>query len=194
MISNQEQYRNRRSYSASGKSYPDLKNLLNCWRTRLPNKWEPLSIWDDIFQWRSHMFTAITNKFQWTEQGTLASLHDRPWTAIRLAQTARQQGIPQVSLLSLGKLTDCAMDVTDAFSKLNEQILSYRKGSELERKGGLNLINTTNHAPFDRIQKRELIRLMADFPESLGGRTKATQAYCHAVQLCPTYSRAWTSW
>lgn len=140
------------------------------------------------------MFTAITNKFQWAEQGTLASLHDRPWTAIRMARTARQLGIPEVSLLSLGKLTDCAMDVADAFSKLNEQILSYRKGSDDEKKGGLNLINTTNLLFFDSKQKSELFRLKADFLESLGGKTKATQAYCHAVQLCPTYARAWTSW
>jgi len=140
------------------------------------------------------MFTAITNKFQWTEQGILASLHDRPWTAIRMARSAREQEIPEVSLLSLAKLTDCAMDVSDAFSKLNEQILSYRKGSEDEKKGGLNLINTTNLSYFDSSQKSELFRLKADFLEALGGRTKATQAYCHAVQLCPTYARAWTSW
>ena len=151
-------------------------------------------MWDDIFQWRSHMFTAITNKFQWAEQGTLASLHDRPWTAIRMARAAREQGIPEVSLLSLGKLTDCAMDVADAFSKLNEQILSYQKGSDDEKKGGLNLINTTNLLFFDSRQKSELFRLKAAFLESLGGKTKATQAYCHAVQLCPTYARAWTSW
>lgn len=182
------------SQYTSGKSYPDLKNLLNAWRNRLPNDDEPISAWDDIFQWRSHMFNAITNKFQWAEQGTLASLHDRPWTAIRMARTARQQGIPEVSLLSLGKLTECAMDVADAFSKLNEQILSYRKGSDDEKKGGLNLINTTNLLFFDSRQKSELFRLKAEFLESLGGKTKATQAYCHAVQLCPTYARAWTSW
>ena len=86
------------------------------------------------------------------------------------------------------------MDVADAFAKLNEQILSYRNGSEDEKKGGLNLINTTNLSYFDSNQKSELFRLKADFLESLGGKTKATQAYCHAVQLCPTYARAWTSW
>jgi transformation/transcription domain-associated protein len=185
---------NNCSQYTSGKSYPDLKNLLTAWRNRLPNDHESISTWDEIFQWRSHMFTAITNKFHFAEQSTLASLHDRPWTAIRMARTARQLGVPEVSLLSLSKLTDCAMDVADAFSKLNEQILSYRNGSEDEKKGGLNLINTTNLSYFDSSQKSEIFRLKADFLESLGGKTKATQAYCHAVQLCPTYARAWTSW
>jgi transformation/transcription domain-associated protein len=182
------------SQHTNGKSYPDLKNLLNAWRNRLPNHYEPLSVWDDVFQWRSYMFSAISKKFQWTEQSTLASLHDRPWTTIRMAGAARQQDVIGVSLLSLSKLTDCAMDVNDAFSKLNEQILSYRHGSEDEKKGGLNLINTTNLSYFDSLQKSELFRLKAEFLESLGGKTKATQAYCHAVQLCPTYARAWISW
>jgi len=140
------------------------------------------------------MYTAITANFQWAEQGTLASLHDRPWTAIKMANVARKQGVNEVALLSLAKLTDCAMDVSDAFSKLREQILSFRKGSELEKTGGLNLINTTNLEYFDSNQKGELIRLKAEFLDSLGARTKATQAYCHAVQLCPSYSKSWTSW
>eukprot|EP00557_Chaetoceros_sp_GSL56_P001585 CAMPEP_0176500498 /NCGR_PEP_ID=MMETSP0200_2-20121128/13588_1 /TAXON_ID=947934 /ORGANISM="Chaetoceros sp., Strain GSL56" /LENGTH=4498 /DNA_ID=CAMNT_0017899179 /DNA_START=1114 /DNA_END=14610 /DNA_ORIENTATION=+ len=182
------------SQHTNGKSYPDLKNLLNAWRNRLPNDYEQLSVWDDVFQWRSYMFSTISKKFQWTEQSTLASLHDRPWTTIRMASAARQQDVMDVSLLSLSKLTDCAMDVNDAFAKLNEQILSYRYGSEDEKKGGLNLINTTNLSYFDSLQKSELFRLKAEFLESLGGKTKATQAYCHAVQLCPTYSRAWMSW
>jgi transformation/transcription domain-associated protein len=182
------------STHAVGKTCPDLKNLLIAWRHRLPNDFDPLSVWDDIFQWRSHMFTAITKNFHWAEQVTLASLHDRPWTAIKMSKIARKQDVSEVALLSLGKLTDCAMNIPDAFSKLREQILSYRNGSEIEKTGGLNLINTTNLEYFDPNQKGELIRLKAEFLDSLGGRTKATQAYCHAVQLCPSYAKTWTSW
>ena len=140
------------------------------------------------------MFTAITTNFHWAEQGTLATLHDRPWTSIRLAKTARKQGLTDVALVSLGKLTDCAMDVSDAHARLREQILSCRYGSDLERTGGLNLINTTNLSYFDPCQKSELFRLKGEFLESLGARTKATQSYCHAAQICPSYARAWMSW
>ena len=86
------------------------------------------------------------------------------------------------------------MDVSDAFCKLREQILSYSDGSELERSGGLNLINTTNLSFFDARQKSELFRLKAKFLTSLGQTSKANQAYCHAVQVCPSYSRAWVDW
>ena len=87
------------------------------------------------------------------------------------------------------------MDVSDAFSKLREQILIYyNPDDDKERTGGLNLINTTNLSYFDAPQKSEIFRLKAMFLASLGGRSKSNQAYCHSVQICPTYSRAWISW
>jgi len=182
------------STHSSGRTFPDLKNLLTAWRHRLPNEADPISVWDDVFIWRSHMFNAITTNFSWSEPGTLATLHDRPWTAIRLASVGRKQGTKEVSLLSLGKLTDCAMDVSDAFSKLREQIMSYCGGSDLERTGGLNLINTTNLSFFDSRQKSELFRLKAKFLSTLGQPANANQAFCHALHVCPSYSRAWVDW
>ena len=102
---------------------------------------------------------------------------------------------PQVAFTSLNMLTDCAMDVSDAFLKLREQILGYMNpDSQLERKGGLNLVNTTNLSYFDSAQKSELFRLKASFLSSLGQRGKANQAYCHAVRVCPTYWKAWVEW
>jgi len=183
-----------RSHS-SRRTLPDLKNLLSAWRHRLPNDYERIADWDDIILWRSHMFNSITSHFSWSEAGTLATLHDREWTAIRMAKTARKQGLREVSLLALNKITDCAMDVSDAFSKLREQILTYYNlDSEMERTGGLNMVNTTNLSFFDAQQKSELFRLKAQFSSSLSSRSKANQAYCHAVQVCPTYARAWVSW
>ena len=102
----------------------------------------------------------------------------------------------QTALLLLNKLQgSSSMDVSDAYLKLREQILAYQNpDSDLERTGGLNLINTTNLSFFDASQKSELFRLKAMFLASLGGRSKSNQAYCHSVQICPTYSRAWVSW
>ncbi|KAI2509201.1 PI3/PI4 kinase-like protein [Fragilaria crotonensis] len=142
------------------------------------------------------MFSSITSNFQWSEASTLSTLHDRPWTVIRMAKTARKQGIREVAMLSLNRISDSSMDVSDAFSKLREQILPlYNVESDLERTAGLNLVNTTNLGFFDVSQKSELFRLKAQFLSSLvGGRSKANQAYCHAVQVCPTYAKAWISW
>jgi hypothetical protein len=68
----------------------------SAWRHRLPNDYDELVIWDEIFTWRSHMFSAITSNFSWSEPSTLATLHDRPWTTIRMAMAARKQGMKQV--------------------------------------------------------------------------------------------------
>jgi transformation/transcription domain-associated protein len=64
----------------NGKTLPDLKNLLNAWRHRLPNDEEDLTVWDEIFAWRTTMFNAIISNFSSSEPSMLASLHDRPWT------------------------------------------------------------------------------------------------------------------
>ena len=142
------------------------------------------------------MFSAITKNFHWSEPNTLATLHDRPWTGIRIAKTARKQGTRDVALLLLNNLTENrSMDVTDAFLKLREQILAYdNPNSDLERTGGLNIINTTDLAFFDAPQKSELFRLKALFLASLGLRSKSNQAFCHSVQICPSHARAWVSW
>jgi transformation/transcription domain-associated protein len=192
----------------------------SAWRHRLPNDYEDLTMWDEVFTWRSHMFNAITSNFHWSEPSTLATLHDRPWTAIRMSMTARKQGMRQVrnvivfilpcdnmvalltfkkkktALLLLNKLTDNrAMDVSDAYLKLREQILSYNNPeNDLERTGGLNLINTTNLSFFDPAQKSELFRLKAIFLASLRRTSKSNQGYCHSIQICPTHSKSWVSW
>ena len=181
---------------SEGRTVPDLKNLLNAWRGRLPNPCEPLTMWDEILAWRTHMFGAITKIFHWSEPNVLATLHDRPWTAIRLAKTARKHDLRDVSLRLISRASDkSTMNVLDAYLQLREQILAYMNpSSERERQGGLNLVNTTNLSFFDPSQKSELFRLKAELLVSLGSRSKANQAFCHSVQICPYHSRAWLDW
>ena len=58
------------------------------------------------------VFRIITSNFADVDPGLLASLHDTPWTMIKLAHTARKQGLTEVCLNSLSKLYSVAtMDV-----------------------------------------------------------------------------------
>ena len=58
------------------------------------------------------VFRIITSNFADVDSGLLASLHDTPWTMIKLAHTARKQGLTEVCLNSLSKLYSVAtMDV-----------------------------------------------------------------------------------
>ena len=87
------------------------------------------------------------------------------------------------------------MDVSDAYLKLREQILLLKNpDNDIERTGGLNLINTTNLSYFDSSQKGELFRLKAIFLASLRRTSKSNQAYCHSVQICPSHTKSWISW
>ena len=97
--------------------------------------------------------------------------------------------------MSLGKLTDTAMNVPDAFAKLREQIVLCRdSNSPQEYQNGLNIVQTTNLSFFDEKQKSELFRLKAVFFSLLRHKPQANQAFCHSVQICPNYGKSWTSW
>ena len=85
------------SHHSSNQTTPDLKNLLKAWRHRLPNEHDPLATWDEIFIWRNHMFSAIHTNFSWLDPESLATLHDKPWTAIRATEIARKQNRTEVS-------------------------------------------------------------------------------------------------
>lgn len=55
----------------------------------------------------------------------LSSVHDAPWTVIRLAHVSRKLGLIDVSATTLARLYQLAtMDVYDAFQKAREQILA----------------------------------------------------------------------
>lgn len=41
--------------NAGQKKPPELKATLYTWRERLPNKWDALKDWDDIFCWRTEV-------------------------------------------------------------------------------------------------------------------------------------------
>ncbi|OQR96405.1 phosphatidylinositol kinase (PIK-L3) [Achlya hypogyna] len=180
--------------ASAAHNLPNLKPSINTWRERLPNKHEPVLLWDDILTWRAHMFSVIKSTFSWSDPQLLASLHDSPWSIVKMAHTARKQQLPDVCLHALAQLyTIPAMDVQDAFSKLREQVsICYETTKEF--KGGLSLLNNTNLDYFDARQKAELFRLKALFLDALGDKTDANVAFSHCLQLCDSYGKGWLSW
>lgn len=173
------------------RTVPDMKVLLSSWRHRLPNHFDRLSVWNDVAMWRLQIFDAILSNFSWLDdQNEVSRLHDRPFTFISLGRAARKQGLAEVAAFSLNSLqTESAMDVDYAFLKLREQVANAES-----LQGGLNLVNSTNLSFFDSRQKSELFRLKAHFLNELNEKPKSNQAYCHAVQICPSYARAWIDW
>uniref|UniRef100_M4B6R9 Non-specific serine/threonine protein kinase n=1 Tax=Hyaloperonospora arabidopsidis (strain Emoy2) TaxID=559515 RepID=M4B6R9_HYAAE len=183
-----------KSASTQHAGLPNLKPSINTWRERLPNKWEPILLWDDILTWRSHMFQVVKTTFAWSDAQVLACMHDSPWSVIKLAHTARKQRLPDVCLGALAKLYLIpAMDVQDAFSKLREQVsICYESATEYS--GGLSILNTTNLDYFSLRQKAEMFRLKALFLEAQGSLPDANQTFSHCLQICDSYGKGWLSW
>ncbi|UIZ26478.1 hypothetical protein KXD40_001859 [Peronospora effusa] len=183
-----------KSASTQHAALPNLKPSINTWRERLPNKWEPILLWDDILTWRSHMFQVVKTTFSWSDAQVLACMHDSPWSVIKLAHTARKQRLPDVCLGALAKLYSVpAMDVQDAFSKLREQVsICYESATEYS--GGLSILNTTNLDYFSIRQKAEMFRLKALFSEAQGSLSEANQTFSHCLQICDSYGKGWLSW
>lgn len=178
----------------SRQTVPDLRTLLTAWKHRSPNLFEPISEWEDLFLWRSSIFDAITSNFGWVEASTLATLHDRPHCCITLSRAARKQDLKEVSTFAISSLGESTMDVDTAFLKWREEVTTYQHSSENMLKGGLNLVNSANVSYFSDRQKAEVFRLKAYFLNELRDKSKANQAYCQAVQLCPNHARAWQDW
>ncbi|KAH9107563.1 hypothetical protein LEN26_014254, partial [Aphanomyces euteiches] len=173
---------------------PNLKASINTWRERLPNKYEPILMWDDILTWRSHMFSVVKTTFSWSDAQLLACMHDIPWSIVKLAHTARKQQLPDVCLQALSQLYSIpAMDVQDAFSKLREQLSICHETSK-DFQGGLSILNQTNLEYFDIRQKAELFRMKGLFLDALGDKNEANKAFSHSLQICDSYGKGWLSW
>ncbi|KAE8655962.1 hypothetical protein F3Y22_tig00117012pilonHSYRG00107 [Hibiscus syriacus] len=146
-----------------GNLYADLKDILETWRLRTPNKWDNMSIWHDLLQWRNEMYIAVIDVFK-EFSTTNPQLHhlgfrDKAWNVNKLARIARKQGHYDVCVSILEKMYGhSTMEVQEAFVKITEQAKAY-----LEMKGELtsvlNLINSRNaiikHLYFVREYKQD---------------------------------------
>lgn len=178
--------------------YSDLKEILETWRLRTPNKWDNMSVWYDLLQWRNEMYNGVIDAFK--DFGTTNSqLHhlgyrDKAWNVNKLAHIARKQGLYDVCVTILDKMYGhSTMEVQEAFTKIREQAQAY-----LEMKGeltsGLNLINSTNLDYFPVKHKAEIHRLKGDFLLKLNESESANLQYSNAISLFKILPKGWISW
>eukprot|EP00611_Tribonema_gayanum_P023716 TRINITY_DN5051_c0_g1_i1.p1 TRINITY_DN5051_c0_g1~~TRINITY_DN5051_c0_g1_i1.p1 ORF type:complete len:1274 (+),score=406.51 TRINITY_DN5051_c0_g1_i1:441-3824(+) len=173
----------------------NFKLVSVAWRDRLPNKWEPLYLWDDIVCWRREVFKAISQTLDSPlDSAEPVAQNDTPWTVIKLAHTARKQGLPEVCLNELGTLRHTQIrNGQDKFELLREQILVCLSSSAHYR-GGLHMINNVNMESFDSQQKAELFRMKGQFLHKLGARNEANAAFSHSLQVSGNFGKGWYSW
>eukprot|EP00958_Prasinococcus_capsulatus_P028071 scaffold6247_cov416-Prasinococcus_capsulatus_cf.AAC.17 len=179
-------------------SFKELKDILETWRLRLPNKWDSVSHWNDVIMWRNHVYSTVINTFK-TFHDHNPALHqlgfkDKAWSVNKLAGVVRKQGLGEVAVQILNKMYGyLRMEVQEAFIKIREQAKAYLSMPG-EMPTGLNLLNTTNLEYFLPGHKAEIFRLKAEFLQRLGDGEQAHHLYLTALQLNRNLVKGWPSW
>eukprot|EP00898_Chlorokybus_atmophyticus_P003741 jgi/Chlat1/4368/Chrsp29S04524 len=183
---------------AQPQNYSELKNILELWRLRLPNKWDDFGVWNDLVIWRNHMYNEIINAFR-SYAEINPKLHqlgykDKAWSVNKLATIGRKQGLAEVCVQVLNKMYGfLTMEVQEAFVKIREQAKAY-----LDMKGelisGINLINTTNLEYFPQECKSEMFRIKGEFLRRMGDSDAANQAFSTSIALNKNSAKGWVSW
>ena len=177
---------------------PDLSSSLAVWRERIPDKADTMRKWDSLLHWRAQLFACVTRIFRGgAEDARLAAVTDAHWSTLQLVSTARRHGLIEVGLRTAHSVQSItSLDVTDAFSKVREQVLFCLSSNEADSTtGGLNIVNTTNLDFFCPDQRAEMFRLKGVCNRQLGYFSEAQDCFSRSVQLGGgKRGRDWLSW
>lgn len=72
-------------------AYGDVKDILETWRLRLPNEWDPLLHWQDVLVWRNTVYNVVItafNKIQVPSHMHQMGYRDKAWSVNRLGAVA----------------------------------------------------------------------------------------------------------
>ncbi|KAL8839523.1 MAG: hypothetical protein Q9176_004384 [Flavoplaca citrina] len=182
----------------------ELKLLLGTWRDRLPNVWDDINAWQDLVNWRQHIFQLINRTYlsllpqqpNNTSGNSYAyrGYHETAWIINRFAHVARKHQLPDVCINQLSRIyTLPNIEIQEAFLKLREQAkCHYQHRSELQ--SGLEVINNTNLNYFGQQQKAEFFTLKGMFLDKLDHKLEANDAFGTALYYDIRLPKAWAEW
>ena len=182
----------------------ELKLLLGTWRDRLPNVWDDINAWQDLVNWRQHIFQLINKTYlnllppaPTSAAGNsyaYRGYHETAWIINRFAHVARKHQLPDVCISQLSRIyTLPNIEIQEAFLKLREQAkCHYQNRSELS--SGLEVINNTNLNYFGQQQKAEFFTLKGMFLAKLNHNDEANDAFGTALYYDIRLPKAWAEW
>lgn len=182
----------------------ELKLLLGTWRDRLPNVWDDINAWQDLVNWRQHIFLLINRTYLALvpPSATNANVnsyayrgyHETAWIINRFAHVARKHQLPDVCISQLSRIyTLPNIEIQEAFLKLREQAkCHYQNPTELT--SGLDVINNTNLNYFGLQQKAEFFTLKGMFLAKLQQTDEANDAFGTALYYDIRLPKAWAEW
>lgn len=181
--------------NSPGSQVPDLSKLISTWRERIPNVWESLPVWHELFSWRIHSFEKFRHKCMLSDFSTLyEQLDDTTWTTVKLATVSRKHRLPSLSLQLLGSLSSVkTMDSMDAFLTIREFIKSSLQNTA-ELNIALQSIRNINLDYFNNQQKAELLRFKGKCLYRLGLPDESNAAYSASSSINELDCKTWAAW
>lgn len=184
-------------------SLHDMKAIVKTWRNRLPVIADDLSHWSDIFTWRQHHYTFITNHFNAQQDQpsnqALLGVHASMQSNIHFGKIARKHNLIGVCLDSLSKIyTMPNIPTSDCFQNMRQQIKCYLQlaamgGGQSELQEGLEMLETTNTSYFTSPMIGEFYAWKGLVQSLLGRSDDANKSFSTATQIHDTL-RAWAYW
>ncbi|XP_033222256.1 transformation/transcription domain-associated protein [Belonocnema kinseyi] len=184
-------------------SLHDMKAIVKTWRNRLPVIADDLSHWSDIFTWRQHHYTFISNHYEnqkdQTSNHSMLGVHASAQAIIHFGKIARKHNLCGVCLDSLSRIyTIPSVPIVDCFQKIRQQVKCYLQMAAIAGKNelqeGLEVIESTNLNYFTKEMTAEFYSLKGMLLSQLGRSDEANKAFSAAVQLYDTLVKAWALW
>jgi len=185
-------------------SLHDMKAIVKTWRNRLPVIADDLSHWSDIFTWRQHHYTFISNHYDSQQDQTinhsLLGVHASMQAIIHFGKISRKQNLCGVCLDSLAKIytIPTSVPMVDCFQKIRQQVKCYLQmatmGGQNELQEGLEVLDSTNMGYFTKEMIAEFYALKGMLQSQLGRSDDANKSFSAATQLHDTLVKAWSLW
>ncbi|KAI4484537.1 hypothetical protein M0804_007103 [Polistes exclamans] len=184
-------------------SLHDMKAIVKTWRNRLPVIADDLSHWSDIFTWRQHHYTFISNHYDSQQDQTtnhsMLGVHASVQAIIHFGKIARKHNLCGVCLDSLSRIyTIPSVPIVDCFQKIRQQVKCYLQMASVSGKNelqeGLEVIESTNLRYFTKEMTAEFYALKGMLLSQIGRSEDANKAFSAAVQLHDTLVKAWALW
>jgi transformation/transcription domain-associated protein len=182
-----------------------VQDVLETWRLRTPNDWDPIPWHNQVLSWRGFMHDMIAGAQKSIQEvhPNVAShatghsldqlgMRDRAWAVNRFARIARKHNLPEVALSILSTQRP-HVEVQEAFVKLSEQSRAYLD-IEGEAVSGLNALDSTSLEYFAPHHQAKLFHLRGQFQERLGDVDGAHESYATSVSLCAQLPEVWNTW
>ncbi|KAF4673249.1 hypothetical protein FOL47_010786 [Perkinsus chesapeaki] len=198
---------------------PDLSEQLEIWRSRVPARVEPMSVWGEVFTWRQfafHLAKRLCRDVDPSEtnlpsdvaavrgnQG-LQPIHspyvqDSAWSNIRMSMAARRLGLPLVSHHFLegyaverrsGNYQGCLDE--RVWSVIEGTKLALTSGNAEQQRRTLTSLNSASWIDtLTTKQVAQIVSLEGNIHHGLGAGASAEQLYATSLALDPTCTSSW---